>query len=168
MKQAWIIAGLAVTLTGVLLWQTIADPAKRTTGLPARAASGAGAPAPRELSVDDPEPGRAALAKAANTALARPLFSQVRRPDVEAPRETPTATQEGTPRLAGVIIGPKERFALFSDATNKIRILAEGDTLGNLRIRNIRPGAVVLIGPEGERELYTTYAKAPKPEGAAR
>ena len=177
MNQAWIIAGLGTVLSGVLTWQLIGGPPAPAINPPARSASGAAVPArpassaavPAGLAkpAEDAEPAGDVLDEAAKKALARPLFSRTRRPEAE--RETETAAEtvkpNGLPRLSGVIVGPTGRHALFSDANSKVTARAEGDTMGEFTIRRILPGIVVLMGPEGERVLYTAYAKTP---GAAK
>ena len=35
------------------------------------------------------------------------------------------------------------------NTTNIVKILSEGDKMGNYTIRRVQPGAVVLMGPEG-------------------
>ena len=85
----------------------------------------------------------------------RPFFGEKN----PGPAES-AAADAALPRLSGTFVGPTGRRALFAEAGDGFRDLAEGQVLGRYVIRAILPGMVVLNGPEGERVLYTTHAKA--------
>ena len=85
----------------------------------------------------------------------RPFFGEKHPGPVES-----AAADEALPRLFGTFVGPNGRRALFAEAGEGSRDLVEGQVLGRYVIRAIMPGMVVLNGPEGERVLYTTHAKA--------
>jgi hypothetical protein len=89
------------------------------------------------------------------TILTRPLFAPSRRPPAGA-----IATGELLPRLAGVIIGPDIRRAIFVPAKGGVIVVPEGGRAGDYEIRSIAPDEVVLSGPEGERSIHTDYAKS--------
>jgi hypothetical protein len=99
------------------------------------------------------------------TALARPLFRESRRPEnelagVASNRDQPT-------RLAGVITGPFGNRAIFmvtADDSEPITV-REGAHIGNLVIRSIEPGQVVVEVGGSVRTMTPTFT-APAPDAA--
>jgi hypothetical protein len=89
------------------------------------------------------------------TILARPLFAPARRPPAGA-----ATTEEGLPRLAGVIIGPDIRRAIFAPAKGSATVVTEGGRTAGYDVHAIGPNEVILSGPDGEHRLRTGYAKA--------
>ncbi len=104
---------------------------------------------------------------AAATALARPLFSHDRRPPVQRQAPAPPALVEETPRLAGIVIAPSGRRAIFAEANGRSRSIPEGGQLGHLVVKIIGPGEVAVTSPEGDRVLRPSFVKT-EPSGARR
>lgn len=81
--------------------------------------------------------------------MARPLFSQNRRPLADN-AVAAVSVPYSLPRLTGVIVGPDGGFAIFaSAASGKPTIVRPGDRLGTAVIETIATGQVNLRGPNG-------------------
>lgn len=81
--------------------------------------------------------------------LARPLFSPSRRP--------PSVTVSGPerPRLAGIVLGPGDRKAIFAGSgTARGVVAAVGQQAGAWRILAIDASGVRVMGPDGVRLLH--------------
>ena len=103
-------------------------------------------------------------AKQVEALLARPLFSPGRRPP---PPAAPAVVQtEPPPRLAGTLVGPFGKRAVFAGA-GKLVSAGEGDSLGAWMVRAITAGSVVLARPEGWRELHVAPMAGPDHVGTA-
>ncbi len=102
------------------------------------------------------------------TMLSRPLFSHDRKPVSEEEETATPAGPDGLPRLAGTLVGPAGRSAIFAATDGgKPRVIKEGGTLAGFTIRSIAPGEVTLEGPEGARTLHPTFdPNPPKPTPA--
>lgn len=103
------------------------------------------------------------IARWAATSLARPLFSPGRRPPAAA---TPAAAgaAPSLPRIAGVVVTPAGRRAIFAMKGAKPLVVGEGGQVAGFTVESIRAGEVVLRGPEGERVLTPTFdLEAPAP-----
>lgn len=88
--------------------------------------------------------------------LARPLFEQDRRPVAET-RAGPAA--EGEARLAGIMISPAGRAAIFAPVDGgKPAVLREGAALGTLTVQTIAPGAVTVLSHGKEQVLHPSFA----------
>jgi hypothetical protein len=157
MKQGYLISGLGVALACVLAWELSSSrPEPEAGDQPRPTVAGVRPVAKSEVAAPEAD-----LAAAARIALARPLFSRDRRPGEDQRQTAQTApSNDVLPRLSGVIVGPHGHRALFTDATGRSLDATEGDAIGRYVIHGIQPGIVVLLGPEGERVLYTSYAKA--------
>jgi hypothetical protein len=164
MKQIWLSASLGIVLAGVLAWQLTGVPAAPA---PAATAAPTGQ-APEAPATDEAEANRKMLSHAAAEALARPLFSPIRRPDAERRSIAAVAAPGGLPRLAGIIVAPGGRRALFVDSNSKIRSVAEGEIMGKFTIQRIQPGSVVLSDSDGERVIRTAYARSTDLEAPGR
>lgn len=82
------------------------------------------------------------------TVLARPLFSPSRRPAATI------AAGPQQPRLAGIVMGPSGRRAIFAgDKDARGIVVGVGQQAGAWQIRAIDENAVQVIGPEGPRTL---------------
>jgi hypothetical protein len=92
--------------------------------------------------------------------LARPLFDPSRRPPsvaVAGPAE---------PRLAGILIGPKGRFALFAGAEDaRGTIVPVGGQAGAYKVQAIEADAVSVLGPDGPKRLRPRFARADESGG---
>jgi hypothetical protein len=98
------------------------------------------------------------------TILARPLFSQSRRPSATpAAAAAPATSEAADARLTGVVVGGGRRIALFVPETGKPLGLVEGDRLGEWTIDRIEAKRVVLRGPAGTKVLEPAVAKASPP-----
>jgi len=99
------------------------------------------------------------------TVLARPLFSPTRRPPPpEAAGADPAAA--APPRLAGVIIGPDGRRAIFDPAGGKPTVAAEGARIGGFTVTAIEADRVTVAGEGGTRVLRPVFAGAAHPRAA--
>jgi len=86
--------------------------------------------------------------------LARPLFSPTRR----SPESSgPTVSGLTDKRLAGIVIGPDRRLAIFAVSGAKPLVLTEGETVDGWRIENITPGEISLRGPSGSETLQPRF-----------
>ena len=152
----WLaLATLAAGLAGVLALECgAADQAPEIA-----------APLPAAPQGTQAAPGTASLAALAPRLLGRPLFTPDPRPAAAAP-EPPAAEAAATdlPRLAGVIVGPGRRSAIFADGAGKPRIAAEGASIGRFTVRAIAPGQVTVTSSEGESVLRPWYADAKAPD----
>jgi hypothetical protein len=90
-------------------------------------------------------------------ALARPLFNSARRPPDSGQG---TSSEFRDKRLAGIVIEPDKRVALFAVIGAKPLMLAEGDTIDGWRIESIAATEISLVGPAGTRTLEPTLAPA--------
>jgi hypothetical protein len=111
-------------------------------------------------------PDQAVLTALAPRLLGRPLFSPDRRPAARA-APAPDATETDLPRLAGVIVGPARRSAIFADTAGHPHIAAEGASIGRFTVRAITPGQVTVTSSDGDRVLRPSYADAKAPDSAA-
>jgi hypothetical protein len=113
------------------------------------------ASAPSSMSSDQP-------ARYVTAILARPLFSPTRRPDETAANKAAEATDLG--RLTGVLVSPAGKSAIFVGPTGgKPIIVGEGGRIGEYVVRSIDAGAVMVIGPAGERVLHPAFDPNPPP-----
>ncbi len=141
MRLLALLGLVALGLAGVIGVELSAPPARRVPpAAPASAASRAPVLAPD-----------AAATRWAQVLLARPLFSPDRRPP-DVVRSA--AAAHALPRLAGVLVGPEGRRALFAGGV----VLAEGGALGPWRVAGIAAGQVTLTGPGGVRVLRPAFA----------
>jgi hypothetical protein len=163
------LTGLAVLLGAALAAEIALDGTRG--GLP-RAAAG------RTVAVPAPAPalGSADVQGWVTTILERPLFAPDRRP-VSAAAPAAVASQ-GLPRLAGVVVTPDGRRAIFAaGADGKQIALAENGRIGAFTISRIDADAVTVAGPDGSILLRPSFATgaeaaakpvAPPPQAAAR
>ncbi len=111
-----------------------------------------------------PDPNQ--VARWAATVLARPLFSPGRRPPAAA--AAPGAVAPSLPRVAGIMVTPAGRRAIFAEKGAKPLVLGEGGQVGGFTVQSIRAGQVTVRGPEGVRVLSPTFdPDAPAPASAA-
>ena len=104
------------------------------------------------------------------TVLARPLFSPTRRP--EAGPGNAQATDLADKRLAGIVIDPERRLAIFAVNGGKPLTLTVGETVDGWRIEQISATEVSLSGVGGTRTLQpktdpnlVRQPMAPQPAG---
>ncbi len=84
-----------------------------------------------------------------NGMLARPLFSQNRRPPADTSLLV-AGPLESLPRLSGVIVSPVGGFAIFANTEGgKPIVVEEGGHIGSAVIEAIAAGQVTLRGPNG-------------------
>lgn len=85
----------------------------------------------------------------ADAAVARPLFSQSRRPLADN-TVAAVSVPYSLPRLTGVVVGPTGGVAIFASAdSGKPTIVRAGDRLGPAFVETIANGQVSLRGPDG-------------------
>jgi hypothetical protein len=118
-------------------------------------------PALHRLSIAPAAPPIAAI-------LARPLFSPSRRPPQNAGGNTADDAGLGDSRLAGIVIEPGHRFAIFAPEGAKPLTVTEGETVSGWRVDSISPREVSLTGPDGTRTLQPKFDPnlAPPPQPA--
>jgi hypothetical protein len=92
------------------------------------------------------------------TALARPLFSPDRRPATEPGQQT--AAPAGLPRLAGIMVGPFGRSAIFA-GDPKPAVIQEGGRIGAYTVKSIDSAQVQVAGPDGLRTIRPSFQPAP-------
>ena len=83
-------------------------------------------------------------------ALARPLFSPTRRPPSS---DGPASAELADKRLAGIVISPQQRLAIFAVKGAKPLMLKEGAAIDGWQIETITSVDVSLRGPSGTRTL---------------
>jgi hypothetical protein len=152
-----MLSGAAAGLAAAVAWEVLAfdDAADSLTAkspaIPAEAARPA-APVPSDDSL---------LPNVSTIVLKRPLFSPDRKAAANAGATPGQTAADELPRLAGVIVGPSGRRAIFADATGHPKVANEGSTIGRFTVRVIAPGQVTLTSSEGERVLRPTYTSVP-------
>jgi general secretion pathway protein N len=87
------------------------------------------------------------------TILARPLFSNTRRPPANASTGASPDSDLADTRLAGILTEPRRRVAIFVINGEKPLKVSEGDAVSGWRIENITPREVSLSGPGGNKTL---------------
>ena len=94
-----------------------------------------------------------------DTLLSRPLFSQTRHPGAEAgPVAADAAPSTPLPRMTGIMIDGTHRSAMFAGpAGGKSITVAEGGRVGAFTVESIGPQQVVVLGPEGQRIVHTSF-----------
>jgi hypothetical protein len=120
-------------------------------------------PALHQLPITPPTPQIAAI-------LARPLFSPSRRPPQAKGGKMADDTGLADSRLAGIVIEPGHRFAIFAPEGAKLLTVTEGQTVSGWRIEAITPRDVSLTGPDGTRTLQPKFDPnlAPPPQPTPR
>ncbi|MGC1408981.1 MAG: hypothetical protein WA864_08590 [Acetobacteraceae bacterium] len=95
--------------------------------------------------------------------LARPLFSPDRRPTADAVTVASGRTVPGLPRLAGILVGPFGRSAIFATNGAKPIVVQEGGRVAAYTIKSIEATQVRLLGPDGAQVLYPSFEPAAAP-----
>ncbi|WP_284948111.1 hypothetical protein [Acidisoma cladoniae] len=89
------------------------------------------------------------------TSLARPLFEPDRRP----PAVAVGAVSHQMPRLAGIIVTPTARSAIFVDgASGRPIIVMQGSRLSDFVVRSIDAETVTIVTADGVRVLHPRFA----------
>jgi hypothetical protein len=88
--------------------------------------------------------------------LARPLFSHTRRPPETAQEDAGANLDLADKRLAGIVIEPDRRFAIFAVTGGKPVTLSEGESVNGWRIDAITPTEISLTSPSGTKSLQPT------------
>lgn len=94
----------------------------------------------------------------AERTLARPLFSETRRP----PADTPVVTTGPVklPRLTGVVVSPAGSFAIFAGIEGgKPTVVREGDQVGDAVIEAVSAGQVTMRGLNGLAVLHPSFGE---------
>jgi hypothetical protein len=89
--------------------------------------------------------------------LARPLFSPSRRPPQNSTGNAADDAGLADSRLAGIVIEPGRRFAIFAPQGAKPLMVTEGETVSGWRVDSISPQEVSLSGPEGTKTLQPKF-----------
>ena len=104
------------------------------------------------------------------TVLSRPLFTTDRRPVAPAAAAAATTGPQALPRLAGIVVSPSGRSAIFAgnldQSPEHSAVVVEGAAIGLWRVVAIRSDAVDISGPQGERTVKPSYSDDPPPAAA--
>jgi hypothetical protein len=152
MTPAWTTVALVMPLlAGIVAWEA-AGPLDASQSPPAELPN---------VSVDQPYAIAAEAGRSQDWAaaiLARPLFSPARRPFLDSAR--PARPAALPPRLAGVVVSPYGRRAIFAGTTADAKVVAtgEGDRLGDYVVLDIAAEGVTVIGPDGADQVVTLAA----------
>jgi hypothetical protein len=95
------------------------------------------------------------------TALARPLFSPDRRPAAVAASAV-GASLPGLPRLAGIVVGPFGRSAIFAVDGGKPIVVPEGGQIAAYTVTSIQAAEVRLVGPDGAQVVHPSFEPGAK------
>jgi hypothetical protein len=83
-------------------------------------------------------------------ALARPLFNPARRPPEKSKA---IGVDLGDTRLAGILVTPRSRLAIFAVTGGKPLVVNEGEAVNGWEIEKITADSVALRGPSGTTML---------------
>lgn len=91
----------------------------------------------------------------AATALSRPLFRPGRRPYAPDAPDAPSGTETArAPRLAGIVLTPTNKAAIFAADGSRPTVRSEGGRIGPFEVLLIEAGRVTLAGPAGLQVLH--------------
>ena len=173
------LAALAIVLASVIWLELRAD---SRDSPPMKLSSAASVTAVPAGHATGPSPDQ--VARWAATSLARPLFAPGRRPPAQAAAAAKLdAPAPDLPRIAGTMVTPAGRRAIFAAKGDKPLVVGEGAQVGGFTVQSIKAGQVTLLGPAGVRVLSPTFdpdapvpaapvqvpqlPQAPPPPGAA-
>jgi hypothetical protein len=149
-----VLATIAVTLIGTIVFEL--DPGGGEGDAKTAATAKPHSPTLPQQAPDPQDLGQEWVA----TILARPLFSRDRRP-LATPGQNATVAARSVPRLAGILVTPLGKTAIFAAAKGgKPIVVSEGSHLGRFVVQSIDVGQVTLIGPEGQRLLRPSFDNA--------
>lgn len=154
----WLLGGIAALLTAIVAAEVVPSVAPTATHVALHSGQ-----LGRDLATPPAEPDH--LQTWIRTALARPPFRPDRRPAEEA-----SAAAAGLPRLAGIVISPTARVAIFSPVGASTPVVAGvGGTIGVWTVTRISPGSIVIAGAGGSHVLRPTFRidSATSPSGAS-
>ena len=72
-------------------------------------------------------------------------------------------TVPGLPRLAGILVGPFGRSAIFATNGAKPIVVQEGGRVAAYTIKSIEATQLRLLGPDGAQVLYPSFEPAASP-----
>ena len=146
---ALLWAGVVV-LASVVALEAMTGPAPPVVPQPRPAE--AGRPGPASI-LADRSPGWV------ETILARPLFNADRRPVAAAAMALAGPNAGTLPRLAGLVITPGARYAIFAagDGGKQVAV-AEGGRIGAYTVGRIDNAGVSVTGPGGEHVIHPSFA----------
>ena len=133
------------------------------------------APAPSPVSATPDAPAAPAVLQTnptplVETLLARPLFSQTRRPpNVASPVGAAPSAAVPLPRMTAIMIDGPRRSAIFAapgSSGGKPSIVTEGSNIGPFTVQTIEPQQVIVMGPDGKRTVRTSFDPALQPPPA--
>lgn len=154
------LALVAATLAGIIkleLHRAAVDETPSPAAAASQRAAAPMAPGPRN------EPGDQ-VARQVATILARPLFSPSRRSENAAPVPV-HGTAPALPRLAGVMVSPDGKSAIFAGTGGgKPVVIQEGAHIGEYVVGSIDVGTVTIVGPGGHRVLRPAFDPNPAPK----
>jgi general secretion pathway protein N len=91
------------------------------------------------------------------TILARPLFSNTRRPPPRGGDNAMADSGLNDTRLTGIVVVPGHRIAIFAPPGAKMLVVGEGETVSGWRVERINPREVSLSGPSGTKTLQPKF-----------
>jgi hypothetical protein len=157
------LAALAIILASVILLELSMD---FRNSAPMMLSSAARVTAVPTGHVTGPDPDQ--VARWAATSLARPLFAPGRRPPAQGAATKSDTPVEDPPRIAGTMVTPAGRRAIFAARGDKPLVVGEGAQVGAFTVQSIKAGQVTLLGPGGIRVLSLTFdPDAPMPPAQA-
>ena len=154
--------GLLAAVLVAAIWLELHPQLRESGTMTSRPAAGLPAVPARHSAAPGPDQ----VARWAATILARPLFSPGRRPPTAA--AAPSAAAPQLPRVAGIMVTPAGRRAIFAEKGTKPLVLGEGGEVSGFTVQSIQAGQVTVRGPEGVRVLSPTFdPDAPAPASPA-
>ena len=103
-----------------------------------------------------------ALEQKAATALSRPLFRPGRRPYAPDESVAPLSAEVvRAPRLAGIVLTPTSKAAIFAADGDRPVARSEGSRIGPFEVLLIEAGRVTLAGPAGLQVLHPVATAGP-------
>lgn len=150
----WLLGAIGAVLSAVVIAETVPGGAGRSTDTVPPARSPFAAPPAAVVSEH--------LAGWSAALLVRPLFSPDRRPPRGAPVRP--AAHVDLPRLAGIILGPLSRKAIFAPAGTRPIVVGEGERIdGGWTVGRIATDAVTLTGPGGAQVVRPSFDRVQHP-----
>lgn len=154
--------GLLAAMLAAAIWLELHPQIRESGPMTPRPAAGLPSVPARHSAAPGPDQ----VARWAATILARPLFSPGRRPPAAA-AAAPSIAAPTLPRVAGIVVTPAGRRAIFAEKGTKPLVLGEGGQISGFTVQSIQAGQVTVRGPEGVRVLSPTFDPDAAPPASA-
>ncbi len=161
-RASVLLLSLAAVLSALLALELVTGPDPDEDAPTRPALPAAGDPAAPGASTTGKDATEDDLTGLVQTILARPLFSQNRRPKLSA-GGSGVAASDSLPRLAGVIVAPGGGRAIFAPAEGRALVMPEGGHIGRYVVHSIVPGQVTLSDGEQRLVIRPSLAKGNMP-----